>query len=158
MSTPWPELEQTSRSNGRLDVSARISTPFGWLEVNYGPYELHRSSFGETQRTMRRTQTTNPFVPGTFTVNAVPDNVTETLAVWVTGDSHYEMDVALQTLIEALEAPSFLMEKRVEDSLEMWWCFSADVQIQTQAEYLHARKALVNAQVPRLPQVQRSMA
>lgn len=158
MTQPWPDVEQPLASSGKLDVSVRVSTAFGWLEISYGPYSLHKESFAETQRTMRRTQTQNPFVPGTFTVNAVADNVTENIAVWVDGDSHYEMDVAVQTLVEALEQPSYLMERRIEDSLVTWWCQAADVAITTQAEYLHARKALVSAQIPRLPQVQRSMA
>lgn len=158
MTVPFPDLPLQTEFTAGLDVSLRISTGHGWLELNYGAYELHRDTFSTTQRTMRRTQVTNPFVPGTFTVGAVPDNVTEAVAVWVEGDSHYEMDVAVQALVDALEQPSYLVEKRVNDSWQTWWCFAADVTIVTQAEYLYARKSLVQAQVPRLPQVQRGLA
>jgi hypothetical protein len=143
---------------GSLDVSFRVSTPNGWMELNYGCYELHRDTLGVSQRAMRRTQTSNPFVPGQFTVNAVVDTVTEIVSVWVTGDTHFEMEAAVDALVGALEQPSFLIERRVTDSLRLWWCFAADVTISTQAEYLYARKALVQAQVPRLPQEQKGLA
>jgi len=158
MTVPFPDRPVLTNEDRNLDVSCRVSTSNGWLEVNYGVYELHKESFNAQQRTMRRTTTTNPFVPGTFTVNAVSDNVVENLAVWVTGDTHYEMDVAIQVLVDALEQPSYLIERRIEDSWQTWWCYAADVAISTQHEYLHARRALVQAQVPRLPQIQRGLA
>ena len=56
-------------------ISARISTADDWLELNSGLYRLHADSFADSSTSWRRDEVTNPFVEGSWTVNALRDNV-----------------------------------------------------------------------------------
>lgn len=159
MTVSFPEPGKL-KATSSLDMSVRVLTIKGWLELQSKsgyPYRIGRNSFSESARTQRRTTVTNPFVKGSFTVASVPENIEETVEVWVSGDSHYEMEAALDVLVEAFEQTNFLLERRIEDSWKRWFCQAADVTVRTQAEYLHSKIAMLTATIPRLPTEERGM-
>lgn len=143
-----------------LDVTASILTADGWLSLEddaggavHG-YWLHQTSLSQQSQTHRNVTTSNSWVPGTFAVSSVPDNVQETLCVWVRGATAYEFRTRVQTLIDALDQPSFSVLYQIEDLEELWTCpVPADYQISTQQEFRVAKIGYVTATINRLPQV-----
>lgn len=147
--TPWAEP-----SPDEIIIRCKISTPSAWMDVNnHDGYELGAESRATTQVTHRKQTVQSPYVPGTFTLNAVPDNVTETLSWWVRGTDHHDMQVKVRRLTEALTQPDFYVDWTVEEHNEIWRCQTSDYSIETKREFLHAKVAKINAQVPRYPEV-----
>ena len=74
-----------------LDVDARILGPAGWidLEDEANGYTLHDDFANSRATTQRKTDTMGDWVEGTFTVRAVRENVTESVAVWVDAVTPY---------------------------------------------------------------------
>lgn len=154
MKDPMPWKGEPSSD---LLVRARVSTSQGWLDVNdhYG-YELEADTLNNRQVSHRKQEVQHPYVPGTFVVSSVAENVTETVSIWVRGQSHYEMGQRIAALEDAFSQLQYYMEWIVENHLTTWFCQVADYQINTQREYRHARVAKFVAQVPRYPTVMQS--
>lgn len=135
-----------------LIIRCRITTPDGWMDLNnHDSYELEAESLGNRQVTHRKQEASNPYVPGTWVVSAVPDNVVETVSLWVRGQNHYELSQRVMALEDAFSQLQFYMQWSVEDRLMTWFCQVADYQINTQREFQHATMAKFVAQVPRYP-------
>lgn len=149
--TPFPDVPAIGDSE--LDVSAKIETPTGWLDLQDtgNGYSFEATSFSERAGTFRRQEVAGPFVDGTFVVSAVRENITESVAIYVRGDTHYVMRRRLNALVEAFSQLSYRMLVRFEDAAEYWDCLPADYTVSTQREFLHARLALFKANVPRMP-------
>jgi hypothetical protein len=157
VAVPFTDPVQT-KSALELDVQCLISNGQRWIDVNNRTkYRLGANTLSGRQVQFRRTQAQNPFVPGTYTVNSVPENVEESLEVWVLGDSHFEMDQAVEDLTSALSQVQFIIDITVGDSGQVWYCQTADYEVSMQREYLHNRIAKVNARIPRLPHIDRRL-
>lgn len=157
--TTFPQPWFQTPYAGQIDVRCQITTPGGFIDLNdHERYELEKTTFSTVQATFRRSQATNPYVSGSFTVNAVPENVMENLSVWCRGDTHADLWDAVIALTDALRQVTYNIERIIEDDYELWSCFTADYSVNYQQEYLHARTALVNAQIPRLPETVRRLA
>jgi hypothetical protein len=130
-----------------------INTRLGWLELEDAAngYELHKDSIAGAQTTWRKQEVDSPWVEGSFTTRAVRGNVPEAVHVWVSGETHYELDERLSAFTDALGQLQYAMRVRTGDLLETWTCFPGDFSIETQQEYRFATIALVRATVPRLP-------
>lgn len=148
---PFAPVTRRSPSR-RLDISCKIETPTGWVELNDGRrYVLEASSFGERSVSWRRSEATSTFVEGSYVTSAVRENITETLAVWVLGSDRLEHTLARRRLTEALEQMTWRLMVRVEDVSTFWTCFASDYTVSAARELTHARRALVTAKVARLP-------
>lgn len=135
-----------------LTVRCRMTTEAGWLDLNdHFGYELEADTMNNRQVTHRKQEVQNPYVPGTFVVSSVPDNVIETVSVWVRGQNHYEMGKNIEVLEYAFSQLQYYMQWVVENHMVTWFCQVADYQVNTQREYRHARLAKFVAQVPRYP-------
>lgn len=147
----------------RLPIDVRISTSkyvYGnedasgtWLDVNDGTYyKVAGNSFADAAVQFRRDEVTNSFLEGKFTVNALRDNVTETLAVYCYGqDDSFTVAQAVKTLTDAVSQIKFRTEVTVDSWRRGWWCYASDYTVNTARELLHARMALVTVQLQRDP-------
>ena len=134
-----------------LNISCRMTTPNGWLELNDGVYRLSAEAFGEAETTWRRVEASNPFVEGTWTVSAVRENITENLSVWVRGSFPELTSAAVQELLNALAQRNFGLEVTFDGVTRFYTCFVSDATVSTSGPMRVARMAQVVAQVPRHP-------
>jgi hypothetical protein len=152
--TPWP-LDEHGKRNDGLNISAKIESPTGWLNLEDGQYySLHGDSLAGRTQTYRRREVSAEWIEGTFPVSAVRDNTIETIAVWVRGDSHYEYRTKQDALAACFEQLAYQFMMRVDDVTEYWQCFASDYGIELQREFRHAIIGVVRATVQRLPQAQ----
>lgn len=136
-------------------ISCRISTAADWLELNSGPFRLEGESFAEEATTWRKDDIDNPFVEGTWTVNALRENVVETLNIWVRGDAAYADALTTSRGLETLKAvfsqPNYLIEFNQDGELYTYVCQVADFSISRTREFRHEGIAKFSAQIPRHP-------
>jgi len=136
-------------------ISCRISTPADWLELNSGPYRLEASSFADEQTTWRRDDIDNPFVEGSWTVNALRENVVVPLSVWVRGAAEYDYATTtargIETLKEMFSQRNFLLEFNEDGELYTYVCYVSDFTVSRTREFRHEGIAQFTAQVPRHP-------
>lgn len=148
---PYP-LEHQFEGQRPLSIGARITTPTGWLDLNdRTSYQLEASSFGDRAVSWRKREVASDYVEGSFLVNAVRDNITEKLAVWVRGETHYDLARNRERLEEALCQLTYRLSFRTSDVTRYWEATVADYSVNTQREFLHSCIALVSATIPRHP-------
>jgi len=157
--------KSTPYSNLHTDVQVRISLSTDlyysnlvvnnasrWLLVNDGiVYKLAKGSFENSAVQFRRDEVTNSFLEGKYTINALRENVTETLAVYVHGSTHMEVMDAVKSLTDALSQIGFVIEVSIGNLIKSWNCYASDYTVNISHELLHAKMALVTAQVTRDP-------
>ena len=141
-----------------LDCSARIMTPTGWIELadRAGGYELGPDAFTQAAVSHRKSEISSEWLEGTFVTRSVRENVTETVSVYVYGDSPYELATRLDALTDGFDQLQYSMVVRFGDAQHEWDCWVADYTIATRQEMRFATMALVSAQVPRLPAAART--
>lgn len=140
-----------------LGLRVRIQTPAGWLELEdeQGGYEMHAEAFATQQVAHRKVDIEGDYVEGSYTVRSVRGQVTEALAVWVTGATSFDLATKVAALTAGLESISYVVEVTLGDSQETWTCSPADYTIESSQPFKFATVALVRATVPRLPAVSR---
>jgi len=135
-----------------LEVSCRITAPGGELELNDGQhYVLGADTGGVRQVQWRRQEASNSLVPGTFTVNAVQENVNEVVSVYIYGSDNGDMRRRLTLVTEAFSQHAYTLTWDYGEDVYAWYCQYADHSIDTRKEFQHARMALATFQVPRYP-------
>lgn len=148
--TPFPI--DTDRRREEFDLAVKISSPTGWYDLEDGlHYAIHGDSFASFQQTWRKTEINSPWIEGSYPVNAVRENVTEQLAVWVSGETAREEREYRDKLIATIEQYSYMLMVRFGDVAEYWNCFASDYSVETQKEFLWAQLSVVRANVTRLP-------
>ena len=136
-----------------LDVSAVITTLMGDLELEdpENGYELGKDSFSTRNVTYRKVEVSGDFTEGTDVDRSVRGNVTESLAVYVAGDTTYQFQMRVMQLTDALEQLAFTITRRVGDAQEVWNCVTSDYTVETSQEFLVAKIGLVRATINRKP-------
>lgn len=132
-------------------VTARVSTTVDWLDLNAGIYRLHPDSFADQAIGYRRDDVSNPFVRGTWTVNALEENVMETLSVWVRGESQAEALAGVEALKTAFRQLNYTLQVTFDDQKYTYTCYVADVSVSTTRELRHNAYAQFTATIPRHP-------
>jgi hypothetical protein len=136
-----------------LETQCYISTPSGWLSLNDKVvFTLAAGSFETSQTTHRKQEVTSPFLEGTYAVNALRENITEPVSVYIKGATHSLMRSALEALKAAFDQVSFTMLIIRGGSSQTWHCYASDYEVGTRREFLHATLAQLTAQVVRAPQ------
>jgi hypothetical protein len=134
------------------DFHCRITVSGSWLNLDdHENYIVEASSFAGSATTWRRNQVQSPYVAGKFTVSAVPDQVTENVAVYVLGDSQTDLMINLANLIDAISQPAFELQWSADNAVYIWQCDPADYTIDFINTNLYARKMLVKLQIQRSP-------
>jgi hypothetical protein len=140
--------------SSQITVAARISTPYGWLYLGQGTqYRLGAGSFENQQTTFRRSEVQSPYVEGTFVINALRENVTESLDVIVEDRLNLGTADAVRALGTALSQVRYAVQVQIRRDVWTWQAYAADHTVQTKREFVHARLAQVQAEVPRDPNV-----
>lgn len=134
-----------------IDIKCRITTPGGWLDLMSGPYKLSADAFVDEAVTWRRQEVQNPFVEGSWLVNAVRENVTTAVDVWVRCASQPELAKAVEALKEAFSQINYGLEFTVEGVTYYYRCYAADYTVKTGREFRASTMAQFSAQVPRHP-------
>lgn len=138
----------------KVTVAARISTPYGWLYLGQGTqYRIAAGSFENQQTTFRRSEVQSPYVEGTFVINALRENVTETLDVIVEDRARLPLVDAVRALGTALCQVRYTVQVQIRRDIFTWQAYAADHTVQTKREFVHARLAQVRAEIPRDPHV-----
>jgi hypothetical protein len=132
-----------------IELSVRITNPGGgWIELNdHVTFTIADGSFASEGVTWRRKQDTNEFLEGTYLVNALRENVTRPLNVWVTGDTHYDLEVALEKLKDLVGQRAFQVVRTVENVSTLWDCQASDYVTESDRPLLHARMAQLKVQL-----------
>lgn len=136
-----------------MDVSLRVSTPSGDLELNAAPYELAGNTFETLAQSHRRIEVQNQYVEGTYVIHALRENVIEPVSFYVRGATHAEMVAALTPARDCWSQSTFQVRKEVEGVVEYWQCFASSFSVGTQREFLHATMARVDVQLEHAPGV-----
>ncbi|HEY5727423.1 MAG TPA: hypothetical protein VIV08_02305 [Acidimicrobiia bacterium] len=138
-----------------LDVSFAIEAPSGWLELEdpANGYEAHKESRIDQSVTWRKQEISSNYVEGTYVNDAVRENVTETIAIYVDAPTPFVLMERVTALTDALSQIRYQVAMRSGDLLETWDCGVADYTIQTPQEMINARMAVVRAVIPRRPTV-----
>lgn len=140
--------------SSQITVAARISTPYGWLYLGQGTqYRLGAGSFENQQTTFRRSEVQSPYVEGTFVINALRENVTESLDVIVEERPNLGTADAVRALGAALSQVRYAVQVQIRRDVWTWQAYAADHSVQTKREFVHARLAQVQAEIPRDPNV-----
>lgn len=135
-------------------VAARISTPYGWLYLGTGTqYRIAAGSFEDQRTTFRRSEVTSPYVEGTYVINALRENVTESLNVMVEDREALSLADAVRALGSALCQVRYSVQVQLRRDVWTWQAYAADHTVSTKREFLHARLAEVKAEIPRDPNV-----
>lgn len=138
-----------------LALSVRIHALAGWVELEdaVNGYEIHKDTRSQQAVTWRKQEINSPYVEGTFTNEAVRENVVEPVAIYVRGESQFELMTRVKVITDALGQLNFDMEFTVGNAKETWHCFASEYTVETQQEFVHGLLAVVRASVPRLPTV-----
>lgn len=136
-------------------LALSISTALGplALEDEANGYELHKDTFGTRNQSYRKTEVSGDWTEGTDVDRAVRENVVESVAVYVSGATHYQFATRLKALTDALEQLQYTITRQIGDLQEVWRCVPADYTVETGQELIFATMGLVRAQVPRKPAV-----
>ena len=141
-----------------LDVRILVERPDAgdWLSLTDGDvYRVQGDTMAEYRVSMRRQEATNPYVDGTFLVNAVRENIEEAISVYVYSHDHLALVEAVDAVVDAFTQLSYRTYVEIDGSCQVWSCYAAtEVSVQSGREFKHARMAQVNATVPRLPAVE----
>lgn len=147
---------------GTLDVECYISTSANatssvdgtWLDLNdKSSFVVAKGSFETTSVQFRREEVKNPFVEGTYVVNALRDNLTTSLIVRVQGDRTYDTQFAIQQLTSALSQVTFKMIVIIDGAKRIYDCYASDFSVKTPQEMMHSRFATVEAEISHSPVV-----
>lgn len=143
----------------QIIVAARISTPYGWLYLGHGTqYRIAAGSLENQQTTFRRSEVTSPYVEGTYVINALRENVTESLNLIVEPRNTLSLADATRAVGAALCQVRYTVQVQVRRDIWTWQAYAADHTVSTKREFLHARLAEVKAEIPRDPNVGHEMA
>ena len=126
-----------------------------WLSLTDGDiYRVQGDTMAEYRVSMRRQETTNPYVDGTYLINAVRENVEETLSVFVYAPDHLRLVEAVDAVVDAFTQLTYRTYVEIDGSCRVWSCYAAsEVSVQSGREFKHARMAQVSVTVPRLPAI-----
>lgn len=134
-----------------MDIDFLVSTSAGILSLNNDPYRLAGESFATESVTHRRTEVTNPHVEGTYIVNALRDNITTPVSVWVTTATRAELIPAVRLLCAAFDQVSFTSQLVIDGYAQFWNCYASDYTVTTSRELMHATRARVDVELVRDP-------
>lgn len=148
---PWVNVGDPDK----LAIRCRIELNKGWLDINDGErYKLESSSLSDSAVTWRKKELQSQYLPGTWVLSAVKDNIVENVTVWVIGEDHYAMTSAVRKLTDAFDQLYYSMWWKIDTDEFAWHCQLADYQITADRDLRHASMCKVVARVPRYPEVE----
>jgi hypothetical protein len=116
-------------------------------------FELHADTRSSRAVTWRKQSVSNAWVEGSYDVQAVRDNVTENVWVWVFGSSVSDFRKRYHWLVDQVDTPTWSLVWLQAGMTETWDCTFSDHTIETQREFQYANIGLVKINVMRRPRV-----
>jgi hypothetical protein len=159
-------------------VSARQKVPYGEtaevreglaylnVEISYGSQwvSIHdeenylvsgADTRDSTTYSWRKFTADSPILGGTYLIHAVPEMVTETIAVWVYGTDQTEVADNLFFLHDLFEQMDYRIRWTTNEYREYWRCQLAESSHSRGLIWTHSTMAQAAFQVPRFPDVTR---
>jgi hypothetical protein len=135
-------------------IKCRVTTPGGWLDLMAEPYRLSAEAFVESSLTWRKQEASNPFIDGTWVVNATRENITSLVDVYVRGESTKVTAEAIKALKDTFSQLNYGIELTIDDVVYFYRCYVADFSVKTPREFRFSTMAQFSAQVPHDPNVE----
>lgn len=120
---------------------------------NFGGYLLHADTRSQRQQTWRKQTVENPWVEGSYDVQAVRGNATELVAVYAIAadeNTYKQLEVGLTDL---LSYASFQTVWTLDGYTEAWDCTFSDFTVERSKEFQLARVGLIRINLSRRPKV-----
>jgi hypothetical protein len=138
-------------------TAIEISYGSRWVNLNDGlNYKLSADGTREnTAKSWRKVTADSPILGGNYLVHAVPEMVTEQLALWIYGADQTEVSDNLFTVIELFEQYDYRIRWTFDDYRETWRCQLADSAMSRGHVWTHNLMAKAEFTVPRYPNVSR---
>ena len=109
-------------------LAVEISYGSRWVNLNDG--EVYKISAEGTRdssaKTWRKVTADSPVLGGNYLIHAVPDMVTETVGVWVYGNSQSEVADNLFGVTRLFEQYDYRIRWTLDDYREYWRCQLAE--------------------------------
>lgn len=123
-----------------------------WLDVSDGvTYKVAKGTLENSAIQFRRDEVTNAFIEGKFTVNALRDNVIESIVIYAYGTTIADLKTAIDSVTTAISQVNFNTRITLENSQRLWECWASDYTVNITQEFYHNRQATINIQLHRLP-------
>lgn len=139
---PFKDTFQVTISNGEE-----------WFTLTDG-YSMWISpdQFGQSSITWRKEEAQSRYYHGTFLMHATKDNVVESIAVYMRGQTQNEVTEMIMMLEELFTQHRFQLRVQFGDHRETWYCQTADYQIDRGHIMMHNHMAKMSFKIPRLPE------
>ena len=133
-------------------IEIQNSSNSTWLNVSDGTtYRINKSTFEESSVTLRRDEVTNAFVEGKFLVNALRENITEQVDIYVYGLTTPALKTSIDAVTALINQIQFNVRVTLDGSQRLWNCFASDYSVNVPSEFFLNRQALIKIQLQRLP-------
>lgn len=138
-------------------LECEISYGGQWISLNDNEkFRINgQNSRDQSAKTWRKITAQSPVLGGTYLVHAVPEMITETVAVWVYGISQTDLSDNFFFLDGLFEQASFRIRWTFNEYREYWDCQLADATYTRGQVFTHSQMAMTSYSVPRFPRVSR---
>ena len=138
-------------------MACEISWGSRWINLNdHLSYTIAGdTTLGSTSTTWRKITAQSPILGGTYLIHAVPELISETVAVWVNGDSQTELSDNLFTLMDLFSQYDYRLRWTYNEYREYWRCQLAEAMLSRGQVWAHSTMAKAQFTVPRWPDVTR---
>jgi hypothetical protein len=138
-------------------MAAEVSYGSRWVNLNDG--EIYKiagdGTRDSTAKTWRKVTADSPILGGNYLIHAVPEMVTEQLAIWVYGQTQTELSDNLFGLMELFEQYDYRIRWTFDEYREYWRCQLADATLGRGQVWTHSGMARAEFTIPRYPDVSR---
>jgi len=136
-------------------LAAEISYGTRWVNLNDGEtYKIaSEGTRDSTARTWRKVVADSPILGGNYLIHAVPEMVSETIAVWVYGQTQTQVADNLFNLTDLFEQYDYRIRWTFDEYREYWRCQLADATMSRGQVWTHSLMAMAQFTVPRYPDV-----
>lgn len=152
-----PFAVQDPDSQGLSYMACEISYGGAWVNLNnHDQFVINAASTREnSQRSWRKITTTSPVLGGNYLIHAVPEMVSETISVWITGNTQTDLADNLSFIDELFEQFDYRIRWTYNEYREYWRCQLAEASTSQGQVWTHSQMAMATYQVPRYPSVDR---
>lgn len=139
-----------------LYLDVEITWGGEWISLQDGRFQINAQNTRETSnKSWRKVVTSSPILGGDYLVHAVPEMVTESISVWVRGQSQTDLNDNFWMLDELFSQFSYSIRWTLNEYREYWRCQLAEASSSRGQVWTHSQMALSTFQVPRYPDVTR---
>ena len=145
------------QQDGLSYLAVEISYAGSWVNLNdQMRYRINaEQTRDQTQKGWRKVTATSAVLGGDYLIHAVPEMVTEQVAVWVYGQDQTDLADNFWFLHELFEQYDYRIRWTFNEYREYWRCQLAEASSSRGHVMTHNVMAMCGFQVPRYPDVER---